>query len=175
MSGRRATIASTPVPLRVIAVAGSAEPIARGSRVRMHFELALEDGTVADTTFGEAPIEFTMGDGTLHSNLENAIVGLACGERRTLQIDPLHGFGFADPDAVHELPREGFPSEMVLTPGTIVSFNTPGGDEIPGIVKGVDGDRVTVDFSHPLAGHTLSFTVEILEVRPAENTDPNPG
>ncbi len=150
------------------------EVIARGSHVRMHFELALEDGTIADSSFAEEPIEFRMGDGTLHTNLENAILGLACGERRTLTIDPLHGFGFADPEAVHTLPRENFPADLTLAPGTIVSFTTPAGDEIPGIVKGIEGDQITVDFSHPLAGHTLSFTVEILEVRPSQGPDTDP-
>lgn len=153
----------------------SPEVIARGSRVRMHFKIVLEDGTVADSTFEEEPIEFTMGDGTLHSNLENAIVGLACGDRRTLHIDPLHGFGFADPEAVHTLPRSSFPEEMALAPGTIVSFTTPAGDELPGIVKALEGDAVTVDFSHPLAGHELELTVEILEVIPAEGHGPGKG
>jgi FKBP-type peptidyl-prolyl cis-trans isomerase SlpA len=152
----------------------SPEVVVRGGRVRMHFELALEDGTVADSSLGAEPIEFRMGDGTLHPNLENAILGLPAGERRTLTIDPLHGFGFADPEAVHTLPRSEFPQDMTLDPGTIVSFTTPGGDDIPGIVKGVDGERITVDFSHPLAGHTLSFTVEILGLGPPEGPDADP-
>jgi FKBP-type peptidyl-prolyl cis-trans isomerase SlpA len=143
-----------------------AERIERGSRVRMHYTLRLEDGTVADSTEGEQPIEFVMGDGTLIEGLERVLLGLAVGEEQSFEIDPFHGYGFADPNAVHVLARGDFPPDMDLSPGTIVGFDTPGGDELAGTVKRIEGEQVTVDFSHPLAGHTLSFNVRIVAVLP---------
>lgn len=143
-----------------------ADRIARGSRVRLHYSIALEDGTVADSSFGEEPLALVLGDGTLQHGLEQALLGLAAGERRSFQLDPWHAFGYRDPDAVHVMPRAEFPPDMDLTPGNVVGFTTPAGDELAGIVKAVEGEAVTIDFSHPLAGHEITFTVEILAVEP---------
>lgn len=145
---------------------GATERIGRGSRVRMHYTIALEDGTVADSTFGEEPLDFVMGDGTLQHGLEQALSGLSAGERHTVRLDPWHAFGYADPEAVHILPRTDFPPDLDLTPGNVVGFTTPAGEELPGIVKALDEETVTIDFSHPLAGHDITFTVEILTVEP---------
>lgn len=145
----------------------NAAGIGPGARVRMHYEIRLEDGTVADSSFGGEPLEFTVGDGTLVEGLEQAIAGLRPGERRTLSIGPEQAFGYRVDDYIHELPRGDFPPDMRLAPGLIVSFATPGGEEIPGAILEVGEETVKVDFNHPLAGHELAFTVEVLEVRPA--------
>lgn len=142
----------------------SSEKITRGSRVGIHYEIRLEDGTVADSNFTEAPLEFHLGDGTLQQGLEEVLMGLSAGEEKTATLEPLYAFGFADPDAVHQMPRSDFPDALGMEPGSIVSFETPAGEEVPGIVKAIDDEHVTVDFSHPLAGHTITFRVKIVEV-----------
>jgi len=140
--------------------------IGPGARVRLHYEIRLEDGTVADSSFGGEPLEFTVGDGTLIEGLEQALTGLAAGERRTLSIGPEQAFGYRNDEYVHEMPRSEFPAEMALRPGLIVAFETPAGDDVPGAIVEVGEHTVKVDFNHPLAGHELAFTVEVLEVRP---------
>jgi FKBP-type peptidyl-prolyl cis-trans isomerase SlpA len=127
---------------------------------------------VADSTRGEEPLEFFMGDGTLIDGLERVLLDLEVGTKQTFEIEPLYAFGFADPQAVHVLPRSDFPDDMEVAAGTIIGFQTPGGEELPGIIKAVEGDTVTVDFSHPLAGHTLTFDVEVLAVRPRGTPTP---
>lgn len=141
-----------------------AERIAPGRRVRLHYRITLEDGTVADSSFGGEPLEFLVGDGTLQQGLEQVLLGLAAGERRRFELAPWEAFGYADPEAVQVMPRADFPQDMALAPGSVVAFTTPGGEEIAGIVKALDAEQVTVDFSHPLAGHDIVFEVEILEV-----------
>ena len=64
-----------------------------GSEVRLHLSITLEDGTEAISTFGEEPLEFRIGDGTLLQTLELALIGLAAGDRESLEIDPQHAFG----------------------------------------------------------------------------------
>lgn len=137
-----------------------------GSRVTMHFSITLEDGMVAEESFGGEPLVFVMGDGTLVEGLELALYGLQAGERQQLRLEPAQAFGYRDPDNVHALPRSDFPVDMDLHPGVIVGFATPGGDELPGAVLALDDDTVQVDFNHPLAGHTLTFAVHILVVQP---------
>jgi FKBP-type peptidyl-prolyl cis-trans isomerase SlpA len=136
-----------------------------GSEVNMHYRITLEDGTVADATEGDDVLQFTMGDGTLIEGLELALYGLKEGDSQTLTIDPDNAFGYADEDNVHDMPRDEFPPEFDLKPGLIVEFTTPSGETLPGAIREVQEDRVSVDFNHPLAGHTIEFWVEILAVK----------
>lgn len=140
------------------------QTIQPGSQVRFHYSITLEDGTVADSTFDEEPIEIQLGDGQLHPCLEMALIGLSKGEEQVIEIDPDQGFGFHDPDAVHQLARTDFPEEMKPEPGQIVSFSTPSGDEVPGSIIEVTDKTVTIDLNHPFAGHTLTFRTLVLDI-----------
>jgi len=138
--------------------------IGYGSRVRLHYEIRLEDGTLVDSSFDDEPMEITIGGGDIESGLELALIGLGPGDRETIVIPPGQAFGLPDEAAVQTLPRETFPPDMALAPGVVVQFDTPAGDAVPGLIRSVAEDAVTVDFNHPLAGRELSFTVEILDV-----------
>lgn len=138
--------------------------VAPGSRITLHYTLTLENGTEADSSRGGEPLIFTLGDGTMLEGLENFLLGMSAGQRASYCVSPEQCFGYPTTDAVHVMPRDDFPAEMDLAPGVIVGFTTPAGDEVPGTVTEVDEARVTVDFNHPLAGHTLDFDVEILAV-----------
>jgi len=140
--------------------------IGPGSVVTMNFTLSFKDGVVADATEPNEPMTFTMGDGSLISGLEMAITGLKSGDKHSVEIDPLNGFGFSDPDSFHTMPRSEFSKELPVDPGTVLSFSTPSGDEIPGTIVEVNDDEVKVDFNHPLAGHDVIFEVEILDIQP---------
>ena len=138
--------------------------ICPGSRVTMHFSITLEDGTVAENSFDGDPLEFTMGDGTLNEGLELGLYGMKAGEEEILTLMPEQTFGFHDPDNIHEMPLSDFDSAMQLQEGLIIGFTTPAGDEVPGMIKQLDADKVYVDFNHPLAGHELLYRVKILNV-----------
>jgi FKBP-type peptidyl-prolyl cis-trans isomerase SlpA len=138
--------------------------IYHGSEVSMHFTISLEDGTVAETTEGEEPLQFMMGDETLIEGLELALFGLKAGDKQSLKISPETAYGYADAENIHPMERADFPEEMELKRGVIVSFSLPDGEEYPGMITEVGDKQVTVDFNHPLAGHEILFEVEILEV-----------
>ena len=135
-----------------------------GSRVTMHFSITLEDGTVAEESFSGEPLQFIMGDGTLNEGLELGLYGMKAGEEETLTMSPEQTFGFHDPENIHEMARSEFDGEIQLEPGMIIGFTTPAGDELPGIIKSAEDEKVTVDFNHPLAGHELLYRIKILEV-----------
>lgn len=136
------------------------------STVTLHYSLLLEDGTEVDSTrdSGE-PLTFTMGDGTLIQGLEFALLELQPGDQQSINISPEEGFGYPDEDAVQTMKRDQFSAEMELKPGVVIEFDTPSGLQVPGMVKEVKDDTVVVDFSHPLAGHTVTFNVRILDVQ----------
>jgi FKBP-type peptidyl-prolyl cis-trans isomerase SlpA len=138
--------------------------VSPGSTVTLHLSLTLEDGTVAESTLGGEPLTFTMGTGTLASGLELALYGLYPGETQRIELTPEQAFGRRDPAKVHRMPRAAFGPDLVLEPGAVIGFETPEGEEIGGAVLSLDADSVEVDFNHPLAGHVITFDVEVLDV-----------
>ncbi|HSX70176.1 MAG TPA: FKBP-type peptidyl-prolyl cis-trans isomerase [Pseudomonas sp.] len=134
--------------------------------VTLHFALKLENGDVVDSTFDKQPATFKVGDGNLLPGFEAALYGFKAGDKRSLQIAPENAFGQPNPQNVQVMPRSQF-QDMELSEGLLVIFNDAANAELPGVVKAFDDAQVTVDFNHPLAGKTLSFDVEIIEVRQA--------
>ncbi len=141
--------------------------ISEGTRVTLHFSLALEDGELIDSNFEGRPATFDVGDGSLLPGFEQALFGLRAGSRATLTIPPEQGFGLHLQENIQRLSRGAFDPEMALEEGLIVSFEDKGQGELPGVISRIDGSSVWVDFNHPLAGRTISFDVAIIEVAPA--------
>lgn len=143
------------------------ERIGPGKRVTLHFSVALAGGEVVDNTRPSGvPAEFTVGDGSLLPGFEKALLGLKAGDRRSVFIDAKRGFGDWNPDNLQTFTKVQF-SGMQLEPGLVISFADKSG-ELPGVVKEVGEDTVTVDFNHPLAGRDLVFEVDIIRVMDAD-------
>ena len=138
-----------------------------GTRVTLHFSLALDDGTVVDSTFDREPAVFDVGDGSLLPGYEQALFGLRGGEESRFEMKPEHGFGQHNPTNIQQLPRADFDAGLALEPGLVLSFADASRAELPGVVVAVDDDTVTVDFNHPLAGRDITFQVSIVAVEPA--------
>ena len=132
-----------------------------GTRVTLHFSLRLESGHEVDRT--REPATFVVGDGNLPDGFERAMFGLEAGADAALRIAPEHGFGLPSRERMLTLPMERF-RRIPLQRGIVVSFDTPDGP-LAGVVAVIEEESVTVDFNHPLAGHTLLFDVEILDVQ----------
>lgn len=141
-------------------------PIQPGSRVTLHYTLALADGTVVDSTDGGAPATVVIGSGELVDFLEGRLLGLETGTRWHFAINASETRGQFAPETVQRLPRTDFPADMDLKPGEVIGFETPGGEEVPGLVIEATDTEIVVDFSHPLAGRDLMFDVEIVAVEP---------
>lgn len=136
--------------------------------VTLHFALKLANGDVVDSTFDKQPATFKVGDGNLLPGFEAALYGFKAGDKRSLQIEPENAFGQPNPQNVQVMPRSQF-AEMELSEGLLIIFNDAANTELPGVLKAFDEQQVTIDFNHPLAGKTLSFDVEIIEVRSVDS------
>ena len=132
--------------------------------VTLHFAIKLDNGDVVDSTFEKNPATFKVGDGNLLPGFESVLFGLKTGDKRVLAIEPEQGFGQHNPQNVQVMPRDQF-QEMELAEGLLVIFNDAAKTELPGVVKAFDEQQVTIDFNHPLAGKSLTFEVEIIDVR----------
>lgn len=135
------------------------------TQVTLHFTLKLPGGEVIDTTTDKSPATFKVGDGSLLPGFEQSIFGLKAGDQRSFQIEPERGFGPGNPQNIQSIARDQF-NEMELEPGLLVIFRDAAGGEMPGVVKTIHDTTVDVDFNHPLAGKTVTFDVEIIEVKP---------
>lgn len=142
--------------------------IERGSRVVFHYRLLFTDGRVIEETAKDRPLTLVVGDSDLLPSFEDRLLGMSAGESERFEIPCLDGYGLHDEKNVQIIPRVDFATEMKLEPGLVVAFDSPDGDEVPGIVTAVAENEVTINFSHPLAGHDLVFEVEILDVQPPE-------
>ena len=135
-----------------------------GSQVTLHLAIRLEDGTEALSTFDEDPVELQMGDGTLQPGLELAMYGLKAGESQTLNLMPEQAYGLRDPSMIQHMPLTDFEGAFTPEVGQIIAFSLSNGEEAPGAILAVEEGQVEVDFNHPLAGHEITFEVEILDV-----------
>jgi FKBP-type peptidyl-prolyl cis-trans isomerase SlpA len=138
------------------------------SLILMHYSIALSDGTVIESSFDDEPVEVTMGGGDITGGMELALFGLAEGESQTLTLTPEQGFGLRDEENISDMPLSDFPDDLPAETGLSFSFETPDGQEIPGTVVRLKDDFVEVDFNHPLAGHEIVFTVEVLRINDSQ-------
>lgn len=146
------------------------------SAVLLHFDLKLEDGQLADSTRREnKPALFRLGDGSLSLDLEQALLGLRPGDKKSFSLAPEAAFGPSNPDLIQFFSRRHFMETGVPEVGTIMLFTGINGDEMPGLISEVAEDSITVDFNHPLAGKVVWFDIDVLEIDPQrETTDAHP-
>ncbi len=137
------------------------------SVVTIHYQLTLDDGSIADSSFGHEPLAYLHGHGNLVPGLEHQLSGKRAGDKFEATVTAEDGYGEFDPDAEETVPRSAFPKKMDLQPGMGFHSEDDQGNPIPLFVKEVRGDQVVVTQNHPLAGQRLNFKIEILQVRKA--------
>ncbi len=139
--------------------------IADKTVVSIHYTLTDPDGDVLDSSRGAEPLAYLHGSRNIISGLENALAGKSKGDTLKVTIPPEEAYGARDDSLVANVPRAQFEGADVAIGQ---QFHTPGpqGQAVV-TVTGVEGDQVTVDGNHPLAGIALTFDIEIVEVRVA--------
>ncbi|MCC8036318.1 MAG: peptidylprolyl isomerase [Rikenellaceae bacterium] len=134
------------------------------------------DGQVVDSTTADKPLEFVYGAGYLLPKFEQNIAGLEKGDTFQFTLTADEGYGDTIAEAVTDLPKsvfmvDGTIEEGLLDIGNQIPMSTADGQHLIGVVKSLDGDTVTMDFNHPMAGKTLDFSGEIIGVREATDQD----
>jgi len=144
---------------------GQAPRVQWGDRVRVDFMAWLEDGTLIDSSIYSEPLIFTAGARTVMQGLEALVIGMRVGESKTEKFSPDSIYGPYRPELACEVSRSwlraqdvepliGLGLEVRKTDGTLVSMH----------VTGLDGDRVTLDANHQLAGKNLIVQLDLLEI-----------
>jgi FKBP-type peptidyl-prolyl cis-trans isomerase SlyD len=137
--------------------------IKEGSTVRIHYTLVV-DGETVDSSEGREPLTYVHGAQQVLQALEERLTGLEEGDTISVELLPENGYGNWDPSAVQSVSKEAFREPDKLDVGAMVEGETSAGTPFQATVAEIDEETVTLDLNHPLAGKTLQFDVEVVEV-----------
>lgn len=138
--------------------------IQNGSIVSIHYKLKNEAGQVINASTAGEPLVYKQGTGAIIPGLEKELTGKKAWEEFTTEIQPSDGYGEVNPCLHAVLKREAFSGISDIEPGMQFQTHDDKGNSQIIRVMSVDGDKVTVDTNHPLAGKTLYFEINILSV-----------
>ena len=136
-----------------------------GCRVSLHYSITLPDGSVYDSNYDEAALQFVVGDGTFPATVETLFMGMRAGESERCEIAPEAGWGLRDEQKVQTLTREDLGDADYQT-GDVIGFSLPNGEAIPGTLIELHDDHAIIDFNPPLAGLDIRMQVDIISVEP---------
>jgi len=144
--------------------------IGKNAVVSINYTLTNDAGEVMDTSEGREPLTYLHGSNNLIPGLEKEMEGKSPGQDFKVTIPPAEAYGESNPELVQTLSKEMFKGVDNVEPGMGFTAQGPQGEQNI-VVTAVDGDQVTVDANHPMAGKTLHFAVEIVDVRDASEEE----
>jgi len=136
----------------------------KGDKVKINYTGKLEDGSVFDSSEGHDPLEFTLGGGEVIVGFDEAVTGMAPGEKKNVLIPVDKAYGPRNEEMVILAPREHMPSDINPEVGQKMQMGGPNGEVILVSVVEVTDTEVKLDANPPLAGLDLAFEIELLEI-----------
>lgn len=140
--------------------------IGEKSVVSIHYTLTDEKGEIIDQS-KETPLSYIHGVGSLIPGLEKELEGKLAGDKVKATIKPEEGYGPYIPELVEKLPRSTFQGVDQIEVGMEFHASNEEGETMVVRVEEINGDDITINGNHPLAGMTLNFDVEVVDVREA--------
>lgn len=132
--------------------------------VGFHFKLTNDKGELIESSANHPPLMYIHGQGNIIAGLENALTGKSTGDSFTLTLQPDEGYGERDEELVQTLPRSEIKGSAAIAVGTEFETEFPSGPKMV-TVTAIEGENVTIDGNHPLAGEALTFEIDVAEVR----------
>lgn len=144
--------------------------VENGHFVKLDYTGTLENGDVFDSSRNAHPIEVEVGADKVIKGFEAALVGMAEKEKKTFTLSPGEAYGQRNEGMEQSFMRSELPQDFDPQIGQVLALRNPQGGQLPAKVTQADEEKITVDLNHPLAGKTLTFEVEVLEI----NNEPSP-
>ncbi len=135
-----------------------------GDTVKVHYTGTLADGTRFDSSRDREPLEVKLGEGVVLPDFEEALLGMTEGEHKTVRIPCENAFGEHDAELNLNVPRESIGTDADLVVGSVLHARGPNGETASFTVIGLEEESVVVDGNHPLAGHDLTFELELVQI-----------
>ncbi len=149
------------------------QKVKEGDYVTITYEGTLESGEVFESATEESPFEFALGQQCVFPSFESGIIGMAPGETRTVKVGPEEAYGKRRDELIQTLNRSAFGDETDPQPGMIVGMTMKKEDQehqVPAMIMAIDGDQITVDYNHPLAGQELLYKITLKTIGEAEES-----
>jgi FKBP-type peptidyl-prolyl cis-trans isomerase SlyD len=144
--------------------------VADNTAVSIHYTLTNDEGEVIDSSIGGDALVYLHGAGNIISGLEKALHGKVVGDKLNVRIEAEDGYGEFMEDRVQVISRDMFEGIDTIEVGMQFHADVSSGPGVVTVIE-VEGDNITIDGNHPLAGIALTFDVEITEVRPASKEE----
>jgi FKBP-type peptidyl-prolyl cis-trans isomerase SlyD len=143
--------------------------------VSIHYTLTNTNGDVLDSSEGQQPLTYLHGANNIIPGLEKELTGKTEGSSLKVIVPPEEGYGPSLPEMVTQVPRDLFQGVEELAVGMSFQAQGPDGQAHMVTIAAIDGDNITVDGNHPLAGETLHFDVSVISVREASDEEKQHG
>ena len=140
------------------------DSVQKDTVVSMEYTLRVDNEEI-DSSKGQDTLQFIVGHGNIISGLEREMIGMKVGDSKDVVIQPADGYGEFDEEAFMEVPRSAFPKDIPMEEGSELSVRDDSGQSRYARIDAVNGDNVTLNFNHPLAGDELHFNVKVVGLR----------
>ena len=141
-----------------------ADKVKKGDTIRVHYTGKLEDGQEFDSSLKRDPLQFEVGTGSMIKGFENAVLDLRPGDKKTVTIVPEEAYGERDENLLIKMPKKSVPEGVTPEVGMRLQIANQQGQAVPVVVTEVLDDSLRLDANHPLAGKTLVFDIEVVEI-----------
>ena len=138
--------------------------VKEGDTVKVHYTGKLENGDVFDSSREREPFEFTVGDKDVIPGFEKGVVGMGVGDSKTIEIPPEEAYGAKRDELVVVVKKSEFPEDITPSIGQRLQIKQQDGNPVVVMITDLTEDSITLDANHPLAGYTLFFDVEIIDI-----------
>ncbi len=138
--------------------------VKEGDTVKVHYTGKLDDGNIFDSSVDKDPLEFKIGEGNIIPGFEKGVIGMEIGNTKTITLPSEEAYGPRLQELEINVSKAELPQDLNPAVGQQLQIQTPDGGTGSVIVKKVEQDTITIDANHPLAGETLTFDIELMEI-----------
>ena len=134
-------------------------------KIKVHYTGTVQSGEIFDSSLEREPLEFTVGEGNLLKDFENAVLGMALNESKKINIESVNAYGVVREDLIVSVEKTNLDPELTPEVGMELISQYPDGTEVVVRIIEVNPDTITVDANHPLAGQDLTFDITLVHIQ----------
>ena len=138
--------------------------VKNGDKVKIHYTGKFKDGEIFDTSRQQQPLEFTVGNREMMPGLETRVIGMEAGEKKSIEVPPEEAYGPRQEKLIVEVKKSNLPDHIEPSLGQRLQMQVDNGNHIELAITEIKEETITLDANHPLAGHTLFFDLELVEI-----------
>ena len=136
-----------------------------GDTVKVHYTGKYSDGSVFDSSKNHGPIEFKLGDSMVIAGFEQAVLGMAIGDKKTITIAHENAYGPHLPELISNIKKTELPPHINPELGQQLEISQPDAPPFIVTITHIMEEEITLDANHPLAGKDLTFEIELVEIK----------